>query len=276
MGSNMSPEELLEMPAGSPPPGQQSNLKDPPNLETAGHTVLLFFWISASILFVVRMYTKLFVIRKVKLSDYSIILAWGIFMGYLAPAWLLAKVGPGVDQWNISLKNFISVLFLRIWGLHMPLHKKIAVSAVFFVGIFACVSSVVRLAYTVHLYQTDNKSYYSYLAGVWTLPELASGIIVACLPVIPRFIQHLPIHTSIHDTGHSKLQVLWILRRASAKEYGAFERGCGATSFAVFVLQMQEQTRAAASALRECQERVKRPLIGDVLFHVREGANPAV
>ncbi|KAH8432810.1 uncharacterized protein LDX57_010439 [Aspergillus melleus] len=309
----MSPEELLEMPAGSPPPGQQSNLKDPPNLETAGRAVLLFFWISASTLFLLRMYTKLFVIRKVKLSDYSIILAWGIFMGYFAPAWLLSKVGPGVDQWNISLKNFISLLFyfhvasimygcciffiklaillqilevfvplksnnyffwschaliwinfvfytisffleifscrpmdkvwnilitegtcldttklniaassinaasdvvilvlpqLRIWGLHMPLHKKIAVSAVFFVGIFACVSSVVRLAYTVHLYQTDNKSYYSYLAGVWTLPELASGIIVACLPVIPRFVRSVDPNNRLSRLGASVQELL--------------------------------------------------------------------
>ncbi|KAI9036877.1 polyketide synthase [Aspergillus affinis] len=54
MASNMSPEQLLEMPSGSPQPGQQSNLKDPPNLLTAGRSVLLLFWIVASIIFFVH------------------------------------------------------------------------------------------------------------------------------------------------------------------------------------------------------------------------------
>ena len=31
--------------------------------------------------------------------------------------------------------------------------------------------------------------YYTWLTGIWTFPELASGIIVACLPVSARFYQ---------------------------------------------------------------------------------------
>ncbi|UDD64236.1 hypothetical protein AFCA_011477 [Aspergillus flavus] len=81
---------------------------------------------------------------------------------------------------------------LRIWRLQMPLPKKLAVSAVFLFGIIACISSIVRLAFAVRLMQNkDNISYYSWLAGFWPQPEIASGIVVACLPVLPKLLNSL-------------------------------------------------------------------------------------
>ena len=37
--------------------------------------------------------------------------------------------------------------------------------------------------------KTRNVSYYAYLSGIWTIPELAMGIAVACLPILPKFIK---------------------------------------------------------------------------------------
>ncbi|PWY90565.1 hypothetical protein BO94DRAFT_30427 [Aspergillus sclerotioniger CBS 115572] len=296
--STLSPEQrqaLLEGPAGPPPPGQASNLVDPPNLLVAGHSVLLLFWTLASVAVVLRVYTKVFLIGLMRLSDYTMLLAWALFMGYFGPAWGLSAAAPGVDQWNLRLKDYISMLYYfhvnsilygiciffiklsiflqlleifgqtrdyvywschcciwanfvfyfistfieifscrplskawdvlitegscldmdllnvlagvvncisdltivilpqtRIWRLHVALDRRIAVGTVFLFGVTACVSAVVRVVYTVLLLNaTNNISYYSYLAGIWTLPELACGIIAGCLPSMPKFLRSL-------------------------------------------------------------------------------------
>ncbi|KAH8435317.1 uncharacterized protein LDX57_012947 [Aspergillus melleus] len=299
MASNIPLEKLLEMPAATPPPGVTPNLVDPPNDEAAAKGIILSFWIFCSLMLFIRVYTKLVLIRKFDLSDYSILMAWAILMGDFAPYWLFADLAPGVDQWNLRLKDFSTVIeyfhaggvlygcciffiklaillqfieifvpirrtgtfywicliliivnfvfyfisfFLevfscnpvkkyhkpwvegtcmryhvlnvvassvnavsdiiilvlpqvRIWNLQMPLSRRIAVSAVFLVGVMACTASVVRLAYTVVLMKTKNISYYAYLSGIWTIPELSMGIVVACLPVLPKFIKSLdPSH----------------------------------------------------------------------------------
>lgn len=71
----------------------------------------------------------------------------------------------------------------------------------------ACVASVVRLVYAVKLYTNTDLTYYSWLAGVWTHPEMASGVIVACLPVSPKFFQMLQ-HTRFFSRIGSSLQSL--------------------------------------------------------------------
>ena len=50
---------------------------------------------------------------------------------------------------------------------------------------------MIRLSYGAKLYQATDVTYYSWYDGLWTLPEMAGGIIVACLPVLPRFFQGL-------------------------------------------------------------------------------------
>ncbi|RAQ59677.1 hypothetical protein AFCA_011477 [Aspergillus flavus] len=290
-------QKLLQGPAGIPPPGVKPNLVNPPNQRISGQAAILVCGIVASIALFMRIYTRIFVIRKTNMSDYSIIVAWGIYMSLCVICWLGNDAGPAVDMWNLRLQDFrrmqywfhtgsiiygISIFFikasillqivdifvpsrkndlmfwmchaliwinlvfylissfleifacrplnkawdplitrgscmdmfllnciassvnaasdliilvlpqLRIWRLQMPLPKKLAVSAVFLFGIIACISSIVRLAFAVRLMQNkDNISYYSWLAGFWPQPEIASGIVVACLPVLPKLLNSL-------------------------------------------------------------------------------------
>ncbi|KAL4965548.1 uncharacterized protein BDV14DRAFT_199950 [Aspergillus stella-maris] len=110
----LSPEQreaLLDLPAGSPPPGQVSNLVDPPNLTVVGRVVLLSCFALACAFVAVRAYTKLFVMRAVRKSDYAILIAWAMFMGYFAPCWLGGEVSSGVDQWNLRLRDLRSLLW---------------------------------------------------------------------------------------------------------------------------------------------------------------------
>ncbi|KAL4904256.1 hypothetical protein BDW74DRAFT_178838 [Aspergillus multicolor] len=299
----LSPEQrqaLLEGPALAPPPGLVSNFEDPPNLTSTGHAILFSIWSVATVCFLIRLYAKAFVARKWQLSDFVIILAWALCMGYAAVLLLAAKYS-GVDQWNIRLKNLIELLYYeqialllygictffiklsiliqllelfahrhrdwffwcchgfiwvnfvyhfislfvtifrcrpvsagwvrnitdggmiasgncidnfriilstsslnalsdiiifvlpqaRIWNLHMRLSRKIALSAVFSVGLIACASGVIKLIYSALMYYNDNKSYYVFFVAVWTLPEMAGGVIAGCLPSVPKVVQNI-------------------------------------------------------------------------------------
>ena len=54
----------------------------------------------------------------------------------------------------------------------------------------ACVTSVLRTYYTYKVVKEPDISYNIVLMGLWTLAEVATGVIVSCLPVLPRFFRH--------------------------------------------------------------------------------------
>ncbi|PYH88112.1 hypothetical protein BO71DRAFT_404108 [Aspergillus ellipticus CBS 707.79] len=262
-----------------------------------GEAIILSFSIVATLFMSLRMYTKVFVIRQMRYSDYSMIFAWAIVMGFMVPAWLLNTENPGLNQWDITMQRFINSLYYfhagsivyglccffvkmslllqlleifgqqrggffwtchsllwvnfvfyvictfleifacqpmaknwnvlittghclntrlinvvassinsasdliilvlpqtRIWSLNMPFSRKITVSAVFLIGLLACTSSIVRLAYAILLNESSNDNniaYYSFMAGCWTIPELTIGIIIGCLPSMPKLAKNI-------------------------------------------------------------------------------------
>ena len=52
-------------------------------------------------------------------------------------------------------------------------------------------TSVVRTYYSYQVPKSSDKSYNLELMGLWGWAELAIGIIVGCLPVAPKFFQHV-------------------------------------------------------------------------------------
>ena len=52
-------------------------------------------------------------------------------------------------------------------------------------------TSVVRTYYSYQLPKSSDKSYNVELLGLWGWAECAIGIIVGCLPVAPKFFQHI-------------------------------------------------------------------------------------
>ncbi|KAL4969462.1 uncharacterized protein BDV14DRAFT_195733 [Aspergillus stella-maris] len=104
-------EALLEGPAGPPAPGTDPNFDNPPNLQTVGRAMILVGWSLAFICFAIRIYTKAFIIRQFRISDYAIILAWALSIGYFPVAWRIGDIAPGIDQWNLQLRDFISLLY---------------------------------------------------------------------------------------------------------------------------------------------------------------------
>lgn len=60
-----------------------------------------------------------------------------------------------------------------------------------FALISACIMSIVRLYYTFQVVRSPDKTYHILLMGLWTCAEMAVGIIVSSLPVLPRLVQHI-------------------------------------------------------------------------------------
>ena len=55
----------------------------------------------------------------------------------------------------------------------------------------ACISSVLRTYYTWKIVTSPDITYHMVQMGLWTYAELATGVIVSCLPVIPKFFQYM-------------------------------------------------------------------------------------
>ncbi|KAF2230323.1 hypothetical protein EV356DRAFT_536477 [Viridothelium virens] len=92
-----------------------------------------------------------------------------------------------------ALTNIVILVLpqISIWNLQMSKKRKLQVSLIFLVGILACVSSIVHLFYTCKLLTATDVTYNSWLTGLWTYPELGSGIMIASLPVSGKFYQNL-------------------------------------------------------------------------------------
>ncbi|KAI1091680.1 hypothetical protein F5B19DRAFT_257183 [Rostrohypoxylon terebratum] len=75
--------------------------------------------------------------------------------------------------------------------LQMPLKNKLGTGAVFGVGVLATVTTIVRLYYSVILAHRENLTYNLAPVGHWALGEFTAGILVACLPSLPRLLKHL-------------------------------------------------------------------------------------
>ncbi|KAI1827654.1 hypothetical protein F4861DRAFT_492070 [Xylaria intraflava] len=293
--SALTPEQLealLNGPALAPPPGVIPRLVNPPSHRTATFATAIASLVVATLVIMMRLYTRVSVVRKISIADYSILIAWGCFVAFFGIWVVVGFWAPGIHQWDIRLKDVSTILYYAhvltilygpccifvkisilaqyieiflptreprklywsiivlavanflyyvittfleifactpiakawdplitdghcintlalfvassavntasdliilalpqtiIWRLNASSKDKITVSFVFLVAIIACVSSAFRLVYAVMLQNQDDVIYYTWLAGIWSLPELASGIMVACLPVARKF-----------------------------------------------------------------------------------------
>ncbi|PHH64522.1 hypothetical protein CDD81_4301 [Ophiocordyceps australis] len=74
-----------------------------------------------------------------------------------------------------------------VWKLHQSLKKRISIAAVFMLGAFVCVASIVRITALLTI-KTNDVTYSFHDATIWTLIEMNLSIICACLPIMPKTI----------------------------------------------------------------------------------------
>lgn len=88
---------------------------------------------------------------------------------------------------NIVSDGLILVLpIVLIFRLKMTLKNKLAIVAVFSSSLFAVVSSIMRLVYSIKLTETDDFFWAVYPVAMWAAAELATVIIAATFPTMPR------------------------------------------------------------------------------------------
>ncbi|KAL8806544.1 MAG: hypothetical protein Q9223_004598 [Gallowayella weberi] len=93
---------------------------------------------------------------------------------------------------NVISDFAIFVLPLRcIWKLQIPTKKKIMIALVFATGFLACLASIFRTYYSFRMIQGPDWTYNLTLIGMGLLTEMSIGVLVSCLPVLPRFFQHV-------------------------------------------------------------------------------------
>ncbi|CAK7230735.1 hypothetical protein SEUCBS140593_007688 [Sporothrix eucalyptigena] len=68
------------------------------------------------------------------------------------------------------------------WRLQLPQRQKIMISVLFFLGGFACIASIIRLAYLHLLYDPIDVTYDLVSSVMWTIAECTIGIVCVSLP----------------------------------------------------------------------------------------------
>jgi len=130
---------------------------------------------------------------------------------------------------TVNVVSDFVILFLpifSIWRLQMERKQKVQLTAVFAFGLLyikplplsllqpanhilsACFASVMRLVYSVILFQTEDKTRAFVPTGLWAVAETAIGFMCSCFPVLPKFFQVMVPKLSTSKTNTSSLSAL--------------------------------------------------------------------
>ncbi|KAI1316658.1 hypothetical protein F5Y16DRAFT_166780 [Xylariaceae sp. FL0255] len=94
----------------------------------------------------------------------------------------------------ISIANFaldlvpLALVQKVIWGLRLPLHKKLGVSFLFLAGLGALGANVVRIYYATRFVFSTDVSYYFSILALTSLAETLAANLVLCIPFIPKAV----------------------------------------------------------------------------------------
>ncbi|KAF5664576.1 integral membrane protein PTH11 [Fusarium denticulatum] len=102
----------------------------------------------------------------------------GTCMNSTAIGWANASISVAVDVWMLA----IPMWYLRKLKLHWK--KKIGVAAMFIVGTFVTVVSIIRLQFLVDLGSSHNPTYDQTDISIWSTVEINVGIICASMPAL--------------------------------------------------------------------------------------------
>ncbi|KAF2204314.1 hypothetical protein GQ43DRAFT_478314 [Delitschia confertaspora ATCC 74209] len=108
------------------------------------------------------------------------------------------------------IDDFIILIIPLVWTwkLQLRLKQKIGVSLIFATGFFACLTSVMRLAMSIKSLDNPDISISLAPVSLWAVAEVSAGLVVSCLPVIPRLFGGRSTKTRLapnQPSGHSAL-----------------------------------------------------------------------
>ncbi|KAL0940389.1 60s ribosomal protein l36 [Colletotrichum truncatum] len=121
--------------------------------------------------------------------------------------WLPGKCINAHDIETVSasfqLASDCAILILpqkAIWSLNMGWKKKLGVSVIFSLGLFACISAAFRLVVTIQYAAAQDAIYYIGPVCFWAYAEMTCGFIVVCVPCIPKILLESGVWRQIQKT----------------------------------------------------------------------------
>ncbi|KAI2473536.1 hypothetical protein F4781DRAFT_379371 [Annulohypoxylon bovei var. microspora] len=96
----------------------------------------------------------------------------------------------------LNLISDLCILLLPqkvIWGMNMSRSKKLSISILFAVGIFACVSATVRLIYFDQFLAATDLTHIIKPAAFWDISENVAGFLIMAAPSIRKVFQSIPL-----------------------------------------------------------------------------------
>ncbi|KAH7242043.1 hypothetical protein BKA59DRAFT_479994 [Fusarium tricinctum] len=102
----------------------------------------------------------------------------GTCMNSMAIGWANAAISVAMDIWMLA----IPMWYLRRLKMHWK--KKIGVAAMFIVGTFVTIVSIIRLQFLVGLGSSHNITYDQTDISIWSTVEINIGIICASMPAL--------------------------------------------------------------------------------------------
>ncbi|KAI0456763.1 hypothetical protein F5B21DRAFT_466694 [Xylaria acuta] len=124
------------------------------------------------------------------------------------------RVNTKYTNLSASVFNFVSdVLILLIpqrviWKLNMPTKRKIGISVIFAIGLFACAASLIRLVETVRHAESPDFTYTFSGIMLVSASEIALGYLVICVPYFPKVFSSVDLtalKSKLSFSGGSRL-----------------------------------------------------------------------
>ncbi|KAH7024700.1 uncharacterized protein B0I36DRAFT_250182, partial [Microdochium trichocladiopsis] len=109
----------------------------------------------------------------------------GQCVDYARIAWANAAVGIALDFWILYLP------LSQISTLNMDWRKKLGISAMFVVGTFVTIVSIVRLASLIQFNSSDNVTHDTAGIAMWSTVEITTGVICTCMPTMRLILVRL-------------------------------------------------------------------------------------
>ncbi|KAF1952998.1 hypothetical protein CC80DRAFT_537793 [Byssothecium circinans] len=117
------------------------------------------------------------------------------FWDATVPGHCIKVHAASVASGGINLVSDIVMLAIPqkiIWGLHVTNSRKAGISALFSIGVFACVCAIARLVCSIKLFLNhEDITYVMSPVGLWTLGEMASLFFILGVPCLSRIFKEV-------------------------------------------------------------------------------------
>ncbi|KAK7714070.1 hypothetical protein SLS64_004167 [Diaporthe eres] len=111
-------DAILNGPAMAPPAGETSNFTNPPNENPLAIGVLVTMIVISTLCVLVRLYARVYLLRKVQAEEILLVLAYGCYWG---AAWadfaMVETPGYFVHTWNVRVKDMLPTqYYILVFG----------------------------------------------------------------------------------------------------------------------------------------------------------------